>query len=316
MAVGNIAIIRLLSGKWKHLLVIAVAALLLSVIISLPVFMKPKYKSEAVVYPANLAPYSLESPTEQLMQLLQSRTLKSKILRDQKLWENYQLDTLDPKFDYYFSLAFDEHIRFSQTRFESVIIEVFDENPSKAEKINASVLKAVNEMVKKLHDEKTAEFVSMYGLQLAKKKVSIDSMDKAMQDLRTRYGILDYEIQAKEASKNYYQALAAGKSPGSLTALNEEIRSLRENGGKYRVMDEMLSREIKQYELIKKEFEDKIRDIEKKFSYTSIISEPNVPVTKAWPVRWLISLISVISAVFFAMLYYVISDRLKKPANT
>jgi capsule polysaccharide export protein KpsE/RkpR len=316
MAASNIAIVRVLSGKWKHITIVALSALVVSVIISMPFIMEPRYKSEAVVYPANLAPFSLESPTEQLMQLLQSRTLKAKVLRDQQLWKTYKLDTLDPKFDFYFTQLFDENIRFNQTRFESVIIEVYDKDPVKAQQINASVIKCVDQMVKKLHDDKTAEFVEMYGLQLSKKRKSIDSVDQAMQELRNKYGILDYEIQAKEASKNYYQALASGKSPNSLTALNEEIRQLRENGGRYRVMDEMLAREIKQYELIKKEYEEKIRDIEKKFSYTSIVSNPNIPVTKSWPVRWLISLISVLSAVFVACLYYVISDRIKKSVNT
>lgn len=316
MAAGNIAIVRVFTGKWKHITIIAAIALAVSIVISMPFIMEPRYKSESVVYPANLAPFSLESPTEQLMQLLQSRTLKSKVLRDQQLWKNYNLDTLDPKFDFYFTQIFDENIHFNQTRFESVIIEVLDKDPVKAQLINNSILKCVNELVKKLHDDKTVEFVQMYGLQLSNKRKSIDSVDRAMQELRNKYGILDYDIQAKEASKNYYQALASGKNPNSLTALNDEMRQLRDNGGRYKVMNEMLEKEIKQYELTKKEYEEKIRDIEKKFSYTSVVSNPNIPVTKAWPTRWLISLVSVLSAVFAACLYYIIADRLKKSVNT
>ena len=206
MAAGNITIVRVLKGKWKHVAIIAIIALLVSVIISMPFIMEPRYKSEAVVYPSNLAPFSLESPTEQLMQLLQSRTLKAKVLQDQQLWKNYKLDTLDPKFDFNFNQVFDENVRFNQTRFESVNIEVFDKDPLKAQQINVSILKCVNELVKKIHDEKTGEFIEMYGLQLSNKRKSIDSVDRAMQELRNKFGILDYEIQAKEASKNYYQA--------------------------------------------------------------------------------------------------------------
>ncbi|MFN5460223.1 MAG: hypothetical protein ACK5AY_09975 [Bacteroidota bacterium] len=314
-AISNIKIVRLLSSKWKNILVVGVVSLIVSIVVTMPVFMKPKYKSESVVYPANLTPFSLESPTEQLMQILQSRKLKMMVMREQKLWKSYKLDTLDPLFEFYFSQIFDEQVKFSQTRFESVIIEVLDEDGNKARAVNSSIIKNVNLMVKKLHDDKTREFSEMYGLQLSKKKKSIDSVDKVMEDFRTKYGILDYKIQVREASKNYYKGLANGKSPSSMSYLSEEMQLLKQNGGKFRILDEMMVREVKEYEKTKKEFEDKIRDLNKKFSYTTVVAEPNIPVRKAWPIRWLISLAFVTSGVFLASLFYVIMDRIKNPVN-
>ena len=316
MAIGNIKIVRLLSGKWKHIAITAAISFIVSIVVTLPVFMKPKFKSESVVYPANLTPFSLESPTEQLMQLLQSRKLKLQVLRDQQLWKNYKLDTLDPMFEYYFIQIFDEHVKYSQTRYESVNIEVLDEDGNKARSINNSIINSVNQMVKKLHDDKTKEFSDMYEKQLTKKRKSIDSVDKILEEFRLKYGIMDYKIQVREASKNYYKGLANGKSPQNMSYLKDELELLKLNGGKFRILDEMIGNEIGEYEKIKKEYEDKIRDLNKKFSYTTVVADPNIPVKKAWPVRWLISLAFVFSSIFLASIYYIIVDRIKNPVNS
>jgi uncharacterized protein involved in exopolysaccharide biosynthesis len=316
MALGNIKIVRLISGKWKNILIVALISFVVGIVITMPVFMKPKYKSESTVYPANLTPFSLESPTEQLMQLLQSRKLKMLVMRDQQLWKNYKLDTIDPMFEFYYLQLYEEHVKYSQTRYESVNIEVLDEDGNKARAINNSIIKNINALVKKMHDEKTGEFSDMYRRQLEKKRKSIDSVDRVMEEFRTKYGIMDYKIQVREASKNYYKALANGKSPGSISYLNEELQLLKQNGGKFKILDEMLVREVKEYEKIQKEYDDKIRDLNKKFSYTSVVAEPNIPVKKAWPVRWLICLATVFSSVFLAVMYHVVADRIRQTSNS
>ncbi len=312
MTIGNIQIIKVLAGKWKHIAIIAAIAAVVGVIISLPVFMKPKYKSESVVYPANLGTYSLESPTEQLMQLLQSRKLKSKLLRDQQLWQTYKLDTIDPMFDFYYTAMFDEHVKFNQTRFESVIIEVFDHDPAKAQSINKAIIRLLNEMVREMHDEKTIELKEMFGLQLKRKQKAIDSVNAELTNLRTKYGILDYAIQTREATRSYYKALAKGQNAQTLAALKQELETLKEQGGKYLVTDKMLHEEVMDFENIKKQYEEKVRDLGKRFTYTTIVADPNKPVKKAWPVRWLVVVSCVFSAVFLAILYYLFADRIKK----
>lgn len=316
LELANMKIIRLLVGRWKHLLIIGVIAIGVGAVISAPWIMKPKYKSESIVYPSNLGAYSLESPTEQLMQLFQSRELKMRVLEDQRLWETYKLDRKDPQFEFFYAQIFDEHVKFNQTRFESIIIEVLDHDPVKAQQVNKSILRNVDEMVKRMHDEKTREFLKMFELQMDQKKRSVDSIDKVLKDLRMQYGIMDYRQQVKEASRSYYKALASGKSPEQLSRLREEIRNLEEKGGQFRVLDEVLGAEIQQYQATKNEYDIKLRDLNKKFSYTTVVADANLPVKKAWPIRWLIVLAVTFSAVFMGCLFFIISDRIKKINNS
>jgi uncharacterized protein involved in exopolysaccharide biosynthesis len=80
--------------RWKwHLLSIAVVAALLAAVFSGSFFIKPKYKSYALVYPSNIAPYSDESESEQMLQWLQSQDIRDSIIRKFNLAEHYRIDS-------------------------------------------------------------------------------------------------------------------------------------------------------------------------------------------------------------------------------
>jgi capsular polysaccharide biosynthesis protein len=65
-----------LIGKWRyHLLVIVIITAILAMIFSGPSFITPKYESHAIAYPANVEPYSDESETEQMLQILNSQDI-------------------------------------------------------------------------------------------------------------------------------------------------------------------------------------------------------------------------------------------------
>src|SRR4051812_47029518 len=84
--------------RWrKHLLVVGLISLAASVIFTSPAFIKPKYKSFAIVYPSNLIAYSTESATEQMLQLAQSYDIRNKIIRTFNLYQHYDIDTLNNK---------------------------------------------------------------------------------------------------------------------------------------------------------------------------------------------------------------------------
>jgi len=62
-----------LAVKWKyHLGIIAIIAAVIAIVFSAPTFLKPKYRSFAIVYPVNLGEYSEESYTEQMLEILNS----------------------------------------------------------------------------------------------------------------------------------------------------------------------------------------------------------------------------------------------------
>ena len=71
---------RILDLIWKrklHFIVVGIIAIVLSAIFSGPTFIKPKFKSTARIYPTNnIAIFSEESETEQLLEIINSNDLK------------------------------------------------------------------------------------------------------------------------------------------------------------------------------------------------------------------------------------------------
>jgi len=77
---NSIELINLLARWKKQLMIVGLASLVLSAVFSSPFFIKPKFKSTAIVYPSNLIAYSTESATEQMLQITQSTDIRDKML--------------------------------------------------------------------------------------------------------------------------------------------------------------------------------------------------------------------------------------------
>ena len=89
---NSIELISLLNRWKKQLMIVAGISLLASIIFSSPMFIKPKFKSTAIVYPSNLIAYSTESATEQMLQICQSSTIRDQIIRSFNLLQHYDID--------------------------------------------------------------------------------------------------------------------------------------------------------------------------------------------------------------------------------
>ena len=113
--------------RWKyHLLVIVSVAVLFAVIFTSSIFITPLFKSFAIVYPSNVSPYSDESETEQMMQMLQSKDIRDSIIKKFDLPGHYGID---PNYKYFMSTLlweFGKKVKIVKTPYEAVSIEVWD----------------------------------------------------------------------------------------------------------------------------------------------------------------------------------------------
>src|SRR4030095_6514548 len=198
----DILFIISIAVKYKtHLIVIALASIFLSIIFSSEFFIKPKFKSTAIVYPSNLIPYSTESPTEQMLQLFESDEIRDELIQDFDLFAHYGVDSTDkyPLTNLYGQMK--ENIKIDKTKYESVEIEVWDTDPIIASRMVDSLITKMHKKVRTMQREKSQEVVIITKNQLDLKKAEMDSMEHALMYIRTKYGILDFENQVKSFSK-------------------------------------------------------------------------------------------------------------------
>ena len=299
--------------KWRlHLLIILFLSGTGAFIFSGPQFIKPMFSSEAILYPSNLIPYSTESPTEQMLQLLQSTEIRDSIISEFNLMQHYEIDPAKKKFpktelyDTYHS-----NIKFSQTEYESVRIEARDIDPQIAAKIVGSIIRLLNMKARTLQREKSMELVVIYQKQLNAKKNEIDSLSNVLKAITDQYNIIDYQSQVTAITRNYYRALADKHSPGALEEMRTMMTNLREQGEKYNALRGMIDRSNAQFNDIKISMETAKKDVDKELSYSNTVAYPMPEERKSYPSRLLIVIMTMASTFILALVIIAVTDSIR-----
>ena len=276
--------------KWKyHLLVIVSVAILLAVLFSSSIFITPLFKSFAVVYPSNVSPYSDESETEQMMQMLQSKEIRDSIINKFDLPGHYGIDR---DYKYYMSTLLWEYgkkIKISKTPYEAVSIEVWDKDPRIACDIINEILYQYNFKVRSLHKEKFLEVVNNYRIITDMKKKELDSLASVAKELGVKYGLLDFPMQTREVMRAY---LENGTSSGKSGEVSRLKKNMEEKGGDRELISALMIAETKDYSTLKLDYDRAILDYNRNFTYVNILNKPFPADKKSYPVRWIVVVLS------------------------
>nr|MBK9649972.1 hypothetical protein [Bacteroidota bacterium] len=196
-----VALIKIFRKWKKHLLITGIVAIVLGFVITMPFIMPPQFESTVILYPSNLIPYSTESPTETMLQLLESDDIKDRLINTFDLYNHYRIDTTAkfPRTKMYNLL--NDQIFITRTAFESVEISVLDEDPKVAAHMCDTIVSYLDWKARSLQRLKTKEVLTIFENQTKSKKLEIDSLELRLMDIRANYGILDFKTQSKEISK-------------------------------------------------------------------------------------------------------------------
>lgn len=281
--------------KWKiQLSIVVIVAAIASIIISSPLFIKPKYKSTARLYPVNIAEYSEESESEQLLEFLNSTDIKFKLIDELKLDEVYHISRQDPLYKTYMLAELGENVSLKKTEYETVEIRVLDENPQRASDIVDSLISYLNQKIQSVHSLKYQEVAEIAKHDLKIQKDTIDSIRGLLQDLRQKYGLLDYDLQVKAASKGLYKSNSA--------KAEQLLSNLREKGDEFKYLQNRLAHREAMIDSIQTEHDWAVSNARKKITYSLVVEHPFTADKKAYPIRWLIVALSVVGAFLFCAL--------------
>lgn len=302
----SLSILKLIF-KWKiHLIIITGVTLVLSLVFSSSYFIKPKYKSTAVMYPSNVAPYSDESESEQMLQIFQSNFIRDTVISKFKLIEHYGIDKNYPKWRSWLIGEWDENVKISKTQYEGVEITVFDTDPVLAKDIVNGIMDAYNHYVRDMQTMKFGEVVAMLGRQVNRKRAYIDSLSNKFSQLSTKYGLVDYISQSREISRGLLRTTGGGSvNVAELTRANKNIL---EKGGEVIYLQELLIQEAALFTGIEKEYDLAMMNYDRRYTYINLISAPEVSDKKASPVRWLIVVSSLISVLLVSLIVISVID--------
>ncbi|MCB0380283.1 MAG: hypothetical protein KDD24_03430 [Flavobacteriales bacterium] len=297
----------------KILIIVGLVAAVLSVIFSSATFIKPKFKSQAIVYPSNLGEYSEESPIEQMMQWFESRTIKENVIKEFNLAEHYDIKPEDKLADYYLMLEYDDNVKISETKYESAEIVVTDTDPEIAYKMVNSIIENVNKVIRAEHKKRALEDLITVETQFNRIKSNLDSVSSELKKIRKEYHIINYSVQSEEVMRGYLRTFdGASKTSSNYDEIIKLMNNIEEKGGDFINLEQRVYHILDAYKYWESEFIKADKTYRRVMTYTNIITKPVVSYKKVYPIRWLIVAISTFGAVFFAFVVILFQNKIKK----
>ena len=218
-------LVGIIRSNFKLFLIVAVISTIAGVVISMPVFMTPKFKSTAVVYPTNVGLYSEESQAEQMLQYFEASSIRDTVIEKFDLYEAYDIDADGPNSRFYMLQEYGDNVRVSKTKYESILLEVIAEDPALAKNMADEILSQVNVKYDVLMNERFEGIVDAYERQMNYQRVVIDSLESLIARLSTENDLLEYGNQTRELVRGYVDVLSKSGSSG----INADLERLLTN---------------------------------------------------------------------------------------
>lgn len=294
----------------KVLLITAVAAIIVSSIISF--LITPLYKAKVVVFPTSTISTSKtllkewddvlkigeEKEAEQMLQILQSDEIRDEVNKRFNLFARYKINPNDRLAEYYLDGEYRSNVSFRRTEFMSVEIEVMDKNADTAAAIANHIATLIDTTRMRMQKERAMIAVNIVKEQYTEKQHMVKLLDDSLTIL-SKKGIFSYEKQSRILQKEYTKALAKGDAR-AIKVLEEKIEQVGALGWKYNSLYESAHYERTELLKLKTLYEQSLADAEKYLPSKFIINNARPSEKKAYPVRWIIVLISTLSAIAFA----------------
>jgi uncharacterized protein involved in exopolysaccharide biosynthesis len=297
-------IINILLQQWKKLALIAVASALVGYGVTF--FIKPLYKSYAVVYPVNMSPSSEESSTEQLLQWFNSEEVKSAVAAKFDLYNHYDINPAGEKHDTYFNLRYKELVSINSTLYESIEISVKDTDPKLAKEIVNGIIEATNDLIMSVKKERLKEYIENNEKEFALAGKKIDSLKFMINTIRKDFNIIDFQYQSKYISKE------AVKSPNLSESNSKTAEGLKIQRTELERLRDVISSQIITYNELRSNIDKYHLDYANKISFTNVVSKPTLPDSKCYPIRSLMAIIISLSTLVVACIIILFLNTNKK----
>jgi uncharacterized protein involved in exopolysaccharide biosynthesis len=319
--------------KWrKILLIIGGIAIGASILFSSSFFITPKYKSTVIMFPTStnsiskalmsdnyggkqdILEFGAEEQAEQLLQILNSNKIRARVIQKYNLLEHYEINSDSKYKNTQLFKEYEDNISFRRTEFMAVEIEVLDKDPQTAADIANDISALLDSTKNAMQKERAIKGFKIVETEYNKLKSEINEMEDSLTALR-KMGVNDYETQAEAYNTQLAIALSHDNISGA-HALEEKLKTISQYGGAYVSLRDELENDKKQLSQLKTKFEEAKVDAEQVLPCKFIVNSAYKAEKKSYPIRWLIVLVSTISALMLGMIVIVVIDNIKRKKFT
>ena len=310
----------LISFLWKNkmpLIIVGLISLLSSSVISFMI--EEKFESTAALYPTKTSSVSIsrnisedqsiskfgeDEEAEQMLQILESSSVRIKVTEKFNLLEHYDID-LNSKFkNTKLKEEYLENINFKRNNNGAVLITVLDKNPDTAALIANEITslfdKIKNDMI---HERAREDFII--------KKNKLKKITSQIQDLKDTLSKLSL---LGVVSNDSYRALTEGFVNAKDLKIKKSFKEKMDMTEKYGSV--LMSLQIKfqlfseRHHTLEISYEQALTNINSNISHKFIVEKAYPSEKKAYPIRWLIVIMSTFSSILFAIAVILTNNKI------
>lgn len=302
--------------KWKwHLIILAVVSALVSLLVSSPLFMKPRFKSVAYIYPSNVMPYSDESETEQMLQWINSRDVRDSVINKFDLAKHYGIKPTEKYHASTLEYMYNKNVSISKTQYESVEVSVTDVDPVMARDIAQAILYFTDKKIGSTHLVKYTEVVVAMEKMLNIKRAEIDSLKSLYREIASTYGVYDVLGQSQEITRGELRTVAGGGGSINSGEVQKLKQGMMEKSGDLLYLGNRIEDMANEYSEIMLKYDVARFDIDKNFTFVNIVTPPQIADKKSYPKRMFVMFYFVAGTLLFSLLAIAFLERQRNPAS-
>ncbi|MDF1573680.1 MAG: Wzz/FepE/Etk N-terminal domain-containing protein [Bacteroidales bacterium] len=308
-AAYNFSSVDLLIYIWKKkfiLMGVGIIAAIASVVVSL--LITPMFQSSVIMFPAsgtsiskdllsqnysgrqNVHGFGEEQQAEQLLQVLNSEPIRTRIIQKYNLMEHYEISASEK---YPLTRLYEKYksnINFRLTEYMSVEISVRDKDPGFAANIANDISDLVDTVYNSMIKERTWEAYRLVEKEYLEAARNLDVLKDSMDMLSAR------------VSENV-------KTSGD--PANNLVRTISENGALYITMMNMLRYETSLVSDLNFKYKEARLEAEQNLPHKFVVEEAYPSEKKAYPNKSLIVLVSTFASLLFALIVLIIIDNVR-----
>ncbi len=325
---GDIESSGLLLFVWQRrfpLITVTVLALVVSVIVSLVI--TPRYSSSVILYPTpmttlsrsllgpgtsrdELMTFGREADAERILQILQSNTIRDRIIEKYDLMEHYGINW-EGRFPITnLHKKFERNVRFRKTQYMAIEIEVRDADPDFAADMANDIAGYIDSVMNVMIRHRAESSLSIIEDEFHRLNNEIDAVEDSLRKIR-ELGVLDYESQSEVMTTAYATAVRQ-RDTASIEFFSERIDMLTRYGGIHVVLSEHQKNLTTRLGELKDAVAEARIDASRTIPYKYVVNEAFPSEKKSYPVRSLIVAVSTISAFLLTLFGLLFMDSFRR----
>lgn len=295
----------------KPIIIIGILAAIISSIVSL--LMEEKYLSTVIMYPARanslnlsgqnyfpgqeITSFGEDSDAEQMLQVLNSGSIKGKIIRKYDLFNHYEIESDSEFKQTALDIVYNGNISFNRTKFGSVRISVYDKSPDTAALIANDIAELYDIVKNKMIQERA--------------KVAFQKIGEKIETINNDIKVINDSIKTLTTGNISRKQLGEVMKEDAVFPTDVKDNDMY-NLSVFSSIYERI--QIKNEALVglEKAYQQAEADANLNISHKFIVERAYPAEKKAKPIRWLIVVISTITSVLFGVILVLVLEKIKQ----